>query len=157
MKHLTMTLLFLLISMSAWGECVKDFGTPEWFGSYEQLQYIQKEIKSNRCDFVQIFWKNKAVYPLKRPLRMLAVDVSQGVMIRTRVTPWEWDRYSWELWYGFDKSMILNDDPSDGFDLPNYTVEYKTNLRKELNKAFISMEKLEEFRNLIKKESQKLK
>ena len=131
-KLLFLTAFFFLSSVNA--GCIEDLGTPSMFGSYDQLKHIQKEIKTNGCDFIQITWNNKT-YQGDLARRMIALDVAEGIMIRAMLMPYS--KPSWEFWYGFDKSTILNDDPSDGFDLPNYTTSFdKSRLSKELNKAF---------------------
>ena len=133
MKKLTLV-MGLIASTGLWAECIEDLGTPSMFGSYDQLQHIQKEIKTNGCDFIQITWNNKT-YQGDLARRMVALDVEEGIMIRAMLMPFS--EPSWEFWYGFNKSTILNDDPSDGFDLPNYTTSFdKSKLSKELNKAF---------------------
>ena len=124
----------MLMATTTWADCIEDFGTPEFFGSYEQLQHIQVEIKSNACDFVQIFW-NAQTFQGDLVKKMIALDVNAGVIMRSTVAPYS--EPTWEMWYGFDKSMILNDDPSDGFDLPNYTTSLDSSkLSEELEKAF---------------------
>jgi len=131
-RLLFLSAFFLLNGLHA--DCIEDFGTPNMFGSYEQLKHIQKEIKNNGCDFIQITWNNKTYQGDLVP-RMIALDVEEGIMIRSMSAPYS--KTSWEFWYGFNKSTILNDDPSDGFDLPNYTTSFdKPRLSKRLAKAF---------------------
>ena len=121
------------MSMGVLGDCIEDFGTPNMFGSYEQLNHIQKEIKVNGCDFILITWNNKT-FQGDKVKRMIALDVEEGIMIRTMLMPYS--RPSLELWYGFNKSTVLNDDPSDGFDLPNYTTSFdESKLSSALKKA----------------------
>ena len=132
---LSFTIIFsLMFSSTAFAECIEDLGTPIIFGSYEQLGHIQKEIKKNGCDFIQITY-NQKTYQGNLVKKMIALDVKEGILMRSTLMPFS--KPSWEFWYGFDKATILNDDPSDGFDLPNYTTSFdKSKLSKELNKAF---------------------
>ena len=134
MKKLLIIILFL--SGSLFAGCIKDFGTPKMFGSYEQLKHIQKEIKKNNCDFLQMEWNTKT-FQGDIAKKMIALDVEEGILIRVMSMPF--GSPSWEFWYGFDKESILSDDPSDGFDLANYTTSYdKSKLSKELRKALKS-------------------
>mgnify|MGYP001237263773 CR=1 FL=1 len=131
-KLMLWTAFFFLSGLNA--DCIEDLGTPNMFGSYDQLKHIKKEIKTNGCDFIQITWNNKT-YQGDLARRMIALDVVEGIMIRAMLMPYS--KPSWEFWYDFDESTIINDDPSDGFDLPNYTTSFdKSRLSKELNKAF---------------------
>tara|TARA_A200000113_G_C8576743_1_gene261216 strand:+ start:63 stop:464 length:402 start_codon:yes stop_codon:yes gene_type:complete len=129
-----MRILLLLLPIGLFAECIQDFGTPKMFGSYEQLKHMQKEIKKNNCDFIQIKWGTKT-FQGDIVKKMIAVDIKKGVMIRATEMPY--GKPSWEFWYGFDKASILNDDPSDGFDLPNYTTSFdNSKLSKKLKRAF---------------------
>ena len=105
------------------------------FGSYEQLQYIQNEIKKNNCSFIQMTWQTKTFQGAKMN-RILALDLKEGVLMRARGAV-AGMKPSWEFWYGFSTQDVLADDPSDGFDLPNYTTSFdKSKLSKKLNKVF---------------------
>ena len=126
-------LVLIFISGSIWTKCDKDFGKPNMFGSYDQLRYIQDQIDKNDCDFMQLTWKAKT-YQGNFVNKMIALDVEQGAMMRVTAMPY--GKPSWEFWYGFDKSSIMKDDPSDGFDLPNYTTSFdNSKLSKKLKKA----------------------
>mgnify|MGYP006119821619 CR=1 FL=1 len=114
--------------------CKEDFGTPERFGSYEQLQHIQKEISQNNCDFIHMNWNSKTFQGTKIK-RMIVLDLKEGVMIRVRGEAAGMSS-SWEFWYGFNRETVLNGDPSDGIDLPNYTTSFdRTKLSRKMNKA----------------------
>tara|TARA_A100001015_G_C14866827_1_gene662690 strand:- start:323 stop:736 length:414 start_codon:yes stop_codon:yes gene_type:complete len=129
-------IILLSLSGSLYAGCIEDFGTPKMFGSYDQLKHIQKEIKKNNCDFVQIEWNIKT-FQGDIAKKMIALDVEEGMMIRAMRNPY--GNPSWEFWYGFNRASVLNDDPSDGFDLPNYTTSFdNSKLSKELRRAFKS-------------------
>ena len=126
---------FIFCSQIAIAKCKEDFGTPDMFGSYEQLKHIQKEVRENDCSFIQMTWKSKTFQGAKMN-RVIALDVKEGILMRARgATPGM--SASWEFWHGFTKQELMEDDPSDGFDLPNYTTSFdKSKLSKKLNKVF---------------------
>ena len=129
-------IILLSLSGSLFAGCIEDLGTPKMFGSYEQLKHIQKEINKNNCDFVQIEW-NTITFQGDTAKKMIALDVNEGMMIRAMAMPY--GNPSWEFWYGFDRTSILMDDPSDGFDLPNYTTSFdNSKLSNILKRAFKS-------------------
>ena len=109
---LGITLLFPSLVFAK--ECKTDKGRlsdPFAFGSPEQLKLIQKEI-SRGCDLIGIKYQ-----PNGTTVKFIAVDMNKQKM--TRITN-NSISLKYEGWHSFSKAQILNDDPSDGFDLPNY-------------------------------------
>ncbi len=104
------------------------------FGSYEQLRFIQTQINQYNCDFIKMSWNSKTFQGAK-VRRALALDLKDGVMIRVMGAS-SGMKTSWEFWHGLSKETVLRDDPSDGFDLPNYTTSFdKSKFSKRISKA----------------------
>jgi hypothetical protein len=59
--------------------------------------------------------------PLSGTRKFLVLDGNANVLVR--VTADQSGSPSWETWSDFTKNDVLNDDPADGFDLPNYSFD----------------------------------
>ena len=120
-KYVKVTMICLLLSFTEVAlskECKTDKGLltdPFAFGSTEQLKQIQKHLLEG-CDLIGILYQpNKVTYNL------LALDLKQKKIMRfTKLNDGTGQKPSWEGWSGFSKKQVLDDDPADGFDLPNY-------------------------------------
>lgn len=110
--------LTLAVSDAQSSSCVENKGSlesPMDYGSAEQIKDLKATLQSG-CDVIGRAWS-----PLNGTGKFLILDSNANVLVRITVrqavTP------SWETWSGFTAADISNDDPADGYDLANYTVE----------------------------------
>ena len=89
-------------------------GLKQMYGSYEQLQELQRLVESTGCPQLAITWRVQFL-PNRRSL--LLWDTERQTLVRIHV---EGSTASWELWTGATKAAILADDPDDGFDYASY-------------------------------------
>ena len=113
MKHLYLVLLIFLAPANALAkDCSFELVVVKGmsFGSLEQLNFLKENVKKG-CSFLVLKYQrpnNKA---------LLILDLNSKMLFR-----WH-DRtsgISWESWRNFTKQQFMADDPSDGFDSPNY-------------------------------------
>jgi len=93
--------------------CFRNIGTKSRFGSDEQVQTLQALAKG-KCPIVGFTFK------LSQPTRstLVVADLEKGEMLRLKIDP---TNRPWEMWTGFTRDEVLEDDPSDGFDLGKFT------------------------------------
>jgi hypothetical protein len=85
------------------------------YGSAEQIKDLQTTLQSG-CEVIGRTWS-----PLSGVRKFLVLDGNANVL--ARVTASQSGSPSWETWSDFTKRDVLNDDPADGFDLPNYSAD----------------------------------
>ena len=99
-------------------DCKLDKGVlndPFSFGSTEQLKHIQKSLLQG-CSLIGVLYQ-----PSSNVYKLLVLDLAERKMMRyTQTNDGSGQNPTWEGWSGFTKEQVLNDDPGDGFDLPNY-------------------------------------
>ena len=92
-------------------ECFQNLGPQESFGSSEQVSAL-KVLTKTKCTVIGI--TASVSTPVKRST-LIVVDFEAAKMFRLKL-----ERSSWVSWSGFTRKQILEDDPSDGFDLPGF-------------------------------------
>jgi len=93
--------------------CFKALGTQKWFGSNEQLAALNKLATTN-CVVAGV--TANVARPAKRTT-LIIVDFEAAQLFRLRLERiWP----EWDSWSGFTRDQIFADDPSNGFDLPEF-------------------------------------
>jgi len=90
--------------------CWVDIGTKSLYGTYLQLEDLQRVAKAGECEIIITTW-HVSMRPDRHSLMLW--DSKNEVVARIHV---EGSTASWEVWRGVDRSHILTDDPSREFD-----------------------------------------
>ena len=118
MKFLGLFLITLSLTGEVLGkECQTNKGllsNPFDFGSPEQIKHIKNELLRG-CDLIGVGYQ-----PTPTMVKVLVLDTNAGKMFRYTMVNGDPGGPGWEGWFGFSKKQLLDDDPTDGFDLPNY-------------------------------------
>jgi hypothetical protein len=96
------------------GDCSEDKGVLNdslMFGSTEQVKRVQNSVRDG-CKFMSVKYS-----PIVGITQFLLLDMEEKKLLRIKQSA---AGTSWIGWNNFTKDQLLKDDPSDGFDLPNY-------------------------------------